>query len=43
MTNDDQILVENNYEPSEKANLFHGSDARIIVLVGGLGSGKSRM
>lgn len=42
MTNDDQILVENNYEPSEKANLFHGSDARIIVLVGGLGSGKSR-
>ena len=36
------ITIENSYEPSDKANLFHGSDARFIVLVGGLGSGKSR-
>ena len=42
MQNDGTVVVENDYEPSEKANLFHGSNARVIVLVGGLGSGKSR-
>ena len=35
------VEVTNDYEPSAKAQKFHGSDARIIVLVGGLGSGKS--
>lgn len=37
------LIVENNYRPTEKAKLFHASTARIIVLVGGLGSGKSYM
>lgn len=36
-----EIEVHNDYEPSAKAQLFHGSNARVIVLVGGLGSGKS--
>jgi phage terminase large subunit len=36
-----ELVVENNYKPSEKAQLFHSSNARVIVLVGGLGSGKS--
>jgi len=39
---EEQLIIENNYDPSEKANIFHGCDARFIVLVGGLGSGKSR-
>ena len=34
-------IVENNYKPNDKAKLFHASNARFIVLVGGLGSGKS--
>jgi phage terminase large subunit len=37
----DTIIVENNYDPTVPARKFHGSDARIQVLVGGLGSGKS--
>lgn len=37
----EQVVIENNYNPSEPARRFHGSDARIIVCVGGLGSGKS--
>lgn len=37
-----QIVIENDYEPTEKAQVFHGSDARVQVIVGGLGSGKSR-
>lgn len=37
------VLVENNYKPTEKAQVFHGSDSFINVLVGGMGSGKSRM
>ena len=36
-----EIVVKSNYEPSHKAQLFHSSTARVIVLVGGLGSGKS--
>lgn len=39
---DDAVVVENDYRASDKANIFHGSDARVIVLVGGVGSGKSR-
>lgn len=39
----EQIVLENHYKPTEKGQLFHGSDARFIVLVGGMGSGKSRM
>jgi phage terminase large subunit len=38
----DQIIVERNYEPTEKMNRFHASLANVIVLVGGYGSGKSR-
>ena len=37
----ENVLVENNYEPSKPASRFHASAARVIVLVGGLGSGKS--
>lgn len=37
----DQIVVQSNYKPTAPAQKFHGSDARIIVLVGGLGSSKS--
>lgn len=36
-----EIIVENKYDPSRKAQEFHASNARVIVLVGGLGSGKS--
>lgn len=36
-----EIIVQSNYKPSPKAQLFHSSTARFIVLVGGLGSGKS--
>lgn len=36
-------VLQNNYQPTEKAQVFHGSDAFVIVLVGGMGSGKSRM
>lgn len=36
-----EVEVHNDYEPSDKAQQFHGSSARVIVLVGGLGSGKS--
>lgn len=35
------MIVESNYKPSKPAMEFHSSDARVIVLVGGLGSGKS--
>lgn len=35
------VVIENDYHPSEKAKIFHASNARVIVLVGGLGSGKS--
>ena len=31
------MVVENDYRPSQKAQLFHGSECRVIVLVGGLG------
>lgn len=35
-------VIENNYNPTSKPAIkFHSSDARVIVLVGGLGSGKS--
>lgn len=37
----DVITVESNYIPTVPAQRFHGSNARIIVLVGGLGSSKS--
>ena len=37
----EDILVENHYQPNGPAALMHGSDARVIVCVGGLGSGKS--
>lgn len=33
--------IENNYKPTKPAAEFHASDASVIVLVGGLGSGKS--
>ena len=36
-----EVLIENSYDPSDKAKIFHASSARFIVLVGGLGSGKS--
>ncbi len=36
-----EVVVENNYRPSLKAQEFHACNARVIVLVGGLGSGKS--
>ncbi len=36
-----ELQVINSYEPSDRAQIFHGSSARVIVLVGGLGSGKS--
>lgn len=39
----EQVVLENKYKPTEKAQLFHGSDAFVQVLVGGMGSGKSRM
>jgi phage terminase large subunit len=35
------VVIENDYCPTKPAAEFHGSDASIIVLVGGLGSGKS--
>jgi PBSX family phage terminase large subunit len=35
------VIIENHYKPSPKAQAFHRSSARVIVLVGGLGSGKS--
>jgi len=35
------VVVENNYNPSEPGRRLHSSQARIIVCVGGLGSGKS--
>lgn len=34
-------LVENNYRPTKPACEFHSANASVIVLVGGLGSGKS--
>lgn len=37
----DDVVIENSYHPSKKAQEFHASSARVIVLVGGLGSGKS--
>jgi phage terminase large subunit len=36
-----EVVVTNDYKPTEKANIFHGSDAFFNVLVGGQGSGKS--
>lgn len=36
-----EVIVQNEYNPSDKAKIFHASTARVIVLVGGLGSGKS--
>lgn len=42
MTNE-PILVENDYQPSTSGEKFHQSSAMFKVLVGGLGSGKSRM
>jgi PBSX family phage terminase large subunit len=39
----EQVVLENNYKPTEKAQAFHGSDCFFQVLVGGMGSGKSRM
>lgn len=38
-----RVTVESNYVPSEKGALFHSSSAKYKILVGGLGSGKSRM
>lgn len=35
------VIIENKYRPSKVAEIFHASSARVIVLVGGLGSGKS--
>jgi PBSX family phage terminase large subunit len=38
----ERIVVENNYQPnSQSAIRFHSSSARVIVCVGGMGSGKS--
>lgn len=39
----DQVVIENDYKPTKKAAQFHACDSFIIVLVGGMGSGKSRM
>lgn len=36
-----EIIIESNYKPTAPAQRFHSSDARILVLVGGLGSSKS--
>lgn len=36
-----ETILENNYKPSEPAKRLHASQARVIVCVGGLGSGKS--
>lgn len=36
-----ETIIQNTYKPSANANRFHASEARVIVLVGGLGSGKS--
>lgn len=36
-------VLENNYKPTAKAQEFHGSDCFFQVLVGGMGSGKSKM
>lgn len=38
-----EIFVKSDYEPSPKGMVFHTSPAKYKVLVGGLGSGKSRM
>lgn len=38
-----ELTLENNYKPTLKAQEFHGSDCFFQVLVGGMGSGKSRM
>lgn len=38
-----QIVLTSEYNPSEKGKLFHSSHAKYKVLMGGLGSGKSRM
>lgn len=38
----DQVRLENNYKPTAKAQLFHGSDCFVQILVGGMGAGKSR-
>lgn len=35
------MIVESNYRPTAPASRFHSSDSKFIVLVGGLGSGKS--
>lgn len=37
----ESVVIDNNYQPTGRANEFHGSDAFVHVLVGGLGSGKS--
>lgn len=39
----EEVKVESNYKPISKAQLFHGSDSFFQVLVGGMGSGKSKM
>lgn len=36
-------ILENNYKPTIKAQQFHGSNDFFQVLVGGMGSGKSKM
>ncbi len=38
-----EIILKSSYEPSPKGVDFHSSHAKFKVLVGGLGSGKSRM
>lgn len=37
------VVVERNYEPTEKAALAHACSAGVQVWVGGMGSGKSRI
>jgi PBSX family phage terminase large subunit len=37
------IEIRNEYQPSDKGILFHTSPAKIKALVGGMGSGKTRM
>lgn len=38
----EEIILQNNYKPTDKFQMVHASTARFIVLVGGMGSGKSR-
>lgn len=38
-----ETIIQRQYKPTAKAQIFHGSDAFVQVVVGGLGGGKTRM